>query len=227
MACRLHVAWDDRLTGYDFGPSHPPAPVRAELTVELARGLGRAQRAGGHGGPPRPGQRRGAGADPRSPLHCRRPAGRRPARRQPARPVRPGHAGQPRCSASIARGVGTVARATLAAARPCSSRAARASAGIRRQRLHHAMAASASGFCVYNDLAIAIAWLLAEESRAGSAYVARTSSTTFPRRRGTGRVLRRPAGADDQPARDAGAAVPRHRTAVRDRRPNKRGQLRW
>ena len=23
MTCTLCVAWDDRLTGYDFGPSHP------------------------------------------------------------------------------------------------------------------------------------------------------------------------------------------------------------
>jgi len=25
MACTLHVAWDERLTGYDFGPGHPLA----------------------------------------------------------------------------------------------------------------------------------------------------------------------------------------------------------
>src|SRR5690348_5275296 len=40
MACTLHVAWDDRLTGYDFGPSHPLNPVRVELTMALARDLG-------------------------------------------------------------------------------------------------------------------------------------------------------------------------------------------
>src|SRR5207253_8428952 len=37
VTCTLHMAWDDRLTRYDFGPSHPLAPVRVELTVELAR----------------------------------------------------------------------------------------------------------------------------------------------------------------------------------------------
>jgi acetoin utilization protein AcuC len=36
MACTLHVAWDERLAGYDFGPGHPLAPVRVELTVALA-----------------------------------------------------------------------------------------------------------------------------------------------------------------------------------------------
>jgi acetoin utilization protein AcuC len=40
MTCTLNVAWDDRLTAYDFGPGHPLAPVRVELTIELARALG-------------------------------------------------------------------------------------------------------------------------------------------------------------------------------------------
>jgi len=40
MTCTLHVAWDERLTGYDFGPGHPMAPVRIELTMQLAHELG-------------------------------------------------------------------------------------------------------------------------------------------------------------------------------------------
>jgi acetoin utilization protein AcuC len=40
MTCTLHVAWDDRLTSYDFGPAHPLAPVRVELTMALARAMG-------------------------------------------------------------------------------------------------------------------------------------------------------------------------------------------
>jgi len=40
MTCTLHVAWDDRLTSYDFGPGHPLAPVRVELTMALARAMG-------------------------------------------------------------------------------------------------------------------------------------------------------------------------------------------
>ena len=40
MACTLHVAWDERLTSYDFGPDHPLAPVRVELTVALAGAFG-------------------------------------------------------------------------------------------------------------------------------------------------------------------------------------------
>ena len=46
MTCTLHVAWDERLTRYDFGPSHPLAPVRVELTIELARAFGLLDEAG-------------------------------------------------------------------------------------------------------------------------------------------------------------------------------------
>ena len=42
-----------------------------------------------------------------------------------------------------------------------SGRAPRAARGEHRGRAHHAMRRAASGFCVYNDLAIAIKWLLA------------------------------------------------------------------
>ena len=40
MTCTLHVAWDERLVGYDFGPGHPMAPIRLKLTMELARAFG-------------------------------------------------------------------------------------------------------------------------------------------------------------------------------------------
>src|SRR5689334_6924101 len=36
----VRVVWDDALTSYDFGPHHPLAPVRVELTMALARELG-------------------------------------------------------------------------------------------------------------------------------------------------------------------------------------------
>jgi acetoin utilization protein AcuC len=40
MACGLHVTWDERLTGYHFGPGHRLAPVRVELTMRLAHEFG-------------------------------------------------------------------------------------------------------------------------------------------------------------------------------------------
>ena len=32
--------WDDSMTRYDFGPSHPMNPVRLDLLMRLARALG-------------------------------------------------------------------------------------------------------------------------------------------------------------------------------------------
>jgi len=54
-----------------------------------------------------------------------------------------------------------VTGATLAAARAVWTSAAQHGASI-AGGLHHAMAGNASGFCVYNDPAIAIAWLLGQ-----------------------------------------------------------------
>ena len=36
----LTLVWDEPLTRYDFGPGHPLAPVRVELTIALAREFG-------------------------------------------------------------------------------------------------------------------------------------------------------------------------------------------
>jgi len=183
MACTLHMAWDERLTGYDFGPGHPLAPVRVELTIELARAFGllaepgvtveqpvpatdaelelvhdpryiEAVRLAGGTGPGRPGP---GGPGPRGP-----------------QPGGPGPGG-PQLGAPLLRfGLGTpddpvfpgmhdasalVAGATLAAARAVWTGGAQHGASI-AGGLHHAMAGNASGFCVYNDPAIAIAWLL-------------------------------------------------------------------
>src|SRR5208283_3394481 len=40
MTRNLHVAWDERLSDYHFGPGHPLAPVRLELTMRLAHEFG-------------------------------------------------------------------------------------------------------------------------------------------------------------------------------------------
>ena len=50
MTCALHVAWDERLTDYHFGPGHPLAPVRVELTMRsLSRSpAGSLPRGSGH-----------------------------------------------------------------------------------------------------------------------------------------------------------------------------------
>ena len=52
MACSLTLVWDERLTEYDFGPGHPLAPVRVELTMALAREFGVLARPDGDGAGP-------------------------------------------------------------------------------------------------------------------------------------------------------------------------------
>ncbi len=40
MSSSVQVVWDQSLTGYDFGRSHPMSPLRIDLTIRLARSLG-------------------------------------------------------------------------------------------------------------------------------------------------------------------------------------------
>ncbi|MGO3178646.1 MAG: acetoin utilization protein AcuC, partial [Brevibacterium linens] len=36
----VYVVWDDEVTGYNFGPSHPMHPLRLDLTAKLAEDFG-------------------------------------------------------------------------------------------------------------------------------------------------------------------------------------------
>jgi acetoin utilization protein AcuC len=161
MACTLHMAWDERLTGYDFGPGHPLAPVRVELTVELARAFGLLDHDGVTVERPAP------ATDAELEL-VHDPGYIEAVRRAgAAASTLPG-------AALLGFGLGTpddpvfpgmhdasalVAGATLAAARAVWTGGAQHGVNI-AGGLHHAMRGNASGFCVYNDPAIAIAWLL-------------------------------------------------------------------
>ena len=152
MTCTLHVAWDERLTGYDFGPGHPLAPVRVELTMALAGELGVLGAPGVTVAPPAPATDaelrlihdasyiaavRAEVPDPSFGLGI------------PDNPVFPG----------MHDASALVAGATLAAASAMWD--TRAQHGINvAGGLHHAMWRAASGFCIYNDPAIAIEWLL-------------------------------------------------------------------
>jgi acetoin utilization protein AcuC len=172
MTCSLHVAWDDRLSGYDFGPGHPMAPLRLKLTMELAQAFGLGRQDGVTIEVP------AAATDAELELHhdpgyigMVRLAG------HPALHERGGPASRDLTTrALLMHGLGTednplfagmheasamVTGATLAAARAVWTSAAQHGASI-AGGLHHAMAGNASGFCVYNDLAVAIAWLLGQ-----------------------------------------------------------------
>jgi len=169
MTCTLHVAWDERLAGYDFGPSHPMAPIRLKLTMELARAFGLFGLDGVSVEVPAAATRAELELY-HSPVYIDMVrlagSGRQLGEGQQDLTER----------VLLMHGLGTeddpvfpgmheaaamVTGATLAAARAVWTSAAQHGASI-AGGLHHAMAGNASGFCVYNDPAIAIAWLLGQ-----------------------------------------------------------------
>jgi len=169
MTCTLHVAWDDRLAGYDFGPGHPMAPLRLKLTMELARAFGLEHLDGVTVEVP--------AAATTAELELVHDSGYidmvRLAGHQAAKGTLSGGLTS---RALLMHGLGTeddplfpgmheaaamVTGSTLAAARAVWTSAALHGASL-AGGLHHAMSSSASGFCVYNDPAVAIAWLLSQ-----------------------------------------------------------------
>ena len=170
MACTLHVAWDERLTDYHFGPGHPLAPVRVELTMQLAHEFGLWKLPGVTVADPVP----AADADLELVHDARYIAAVRSASHWAEHPDASGGPQETRLRRVRGFGLGTgdqpvlpgmyqasalVAGATLAAARAVWSGSAQHGASI-AGGMHHAMAARASGYGVYNDIAVAIAWLL-------------------------------------------------------------------
>ncbi|MGI9085667.1 MAG: acetoin utilization protein AcuC [Aeromicrobium sp.] len=155
MSDRACLVFDDRLTGYNFGQAHPMAPVRVELTMQLARELGVIDLLDV------------VGADPctveqlctvHTVDYVRRveELGADPTQIDPSvglgTPDNPVFAGMHEASALIAG-------ASIEAARRVWSGETKRAANI-AGGLHHAMPGIASGFCIYNDVALAIQWLL-------------------------------------------------------------------
>ena len=148
------VVWDPALLEYDMG-DHPLNPVRVELTIALARELGVLDRPGVRMVTPGP-------ADEAALTRIHRPEYLDAVRLAPSDPFfsgwglnTPDNPVFPGMHEASAR----VCGATLAAAEAVwcgeTTRGVNIAGG-----LHHAMAARASGFCVYNDPAVAIARLL-------------------------------------------------------------------
>jgi acetoin utilization protein AcuC len=164
VSCRLLVPWTDELIGYDFGPGHPLAPIRVELTIALARSFGILD-------------------DPAVTVTIPRPATAEELQLVHAPDyIEAVHQAGETGRADYRRGLGIadnpvfprmhevsalVAGATLAAAQAVWSAETDHGANV-AGGLHHAMSGYASGFCVYNDPAIAIRWLLGQ----GAARVA-------------------------------------------------------
>lgn len=158
MSERVGVVWDDRLAEYDFGPGHPLAPVRVQLAMRLAAEFGLFSHP--HVSILTPVEPvddelilrvhaaeyvaavRAASDDP----HFYDEAHGLGTTDDPVFP------GMHRASCRVAG-------ASLLAARAVHSGEVEHAVNL-AGGLHHALPAAAEGFCVYNDIAVAIAWLL-------------------------------------------------------------------
>jgi acetoin utilization protein AcuC len=147
------VVWDSSLLGYDMGGEHPFNPVRLALTIRLATELGVLD-----------------GVELLVPTAADETELRRVHVQEYLEAVKQA----PMVGWDVGHGLGTadnpvfsgmheasalVVGSTLLAAKKIAdgevTRAVNIAGG-----LHHAMADHASGFCVYNDCAVAISWLL-------------------------------------------------------------------
>ncbi|MFI2754452.1 acetoin utilization protein AcuC [Cellulomonas sp. P22] len=166
MAPDVQVVWSPALLAYDFGDGHPMAPLRLDLTMSLARDLGLLDG---------PGVRL-VGAEPvtdavletvHEPAYVA--AVRAASERGTSDPDRglgtaddPVFAGMHEAAARV---VGGSVEGALAVWRGEAEHAVNLTGGM-----HHAMPGGASGFCVYNDAAVAIRALL-DEGAERVAYV--------------------------------------------------------
>ncbi|MFJ8650379.1 acetoin utilization protein AcuC [Streptomyces sp. NPDC093546] len=155
MSGRALLMWDDAVTRYDFGPSHPMDPVRLALTMGLVRAYG---------------------LDRAVDVVAAKPAGdstlRLVHREDYVAAVRAASA-DPK-AADQAYGLGTMDDPAFAGMHEASALIAGQSVGAAEAvwrgeaahavnfagGLHHAMPGSAAGFCIYNDASLAIARLL-------------------------------------------------------------------
>ncbi|HKT04823.1 MAG TPA: acetoin utilization protein AcuC [Rugosimonospora sp.] len=143
------VVWGEELLRYNLG-DHPLDPVRVELTMALARQLGVLDRPGVRLVEPQPASdERLRTVHTAEYIETVKVAGPGHGLHTPDNPVFP----------YMHEASALVAGATVAAAEEVWSGRARHAINV-SGGLHHAMPDRASGFCVYNDPAIAIARLL-------------------------------------------------------------------
>ncbi len=164
---RVALVWDERAAGYDLGPGHPLAPVRVELTVDLIRRIGLL----------------GNGVDEVLPPPLDEVELLRQHREDFIDTVKR-LSRDPTARAEASYGLGSGDTPAFQGMHPASLLICAASVEAARQvwdgeadhafnpagGLHHAMPDRASGFCIYNDPAIAIDWLL-EHGAQRVAYV--------------------------------------------------------
>ncbi|MEW1859432.1 acetoin utilization protein AcuC [Streptomyces sp. NPDC088194] len=159
MSGRAQLMWDDQETAYDFGAGHPMDPVRLKLTWALVRAFGLDAGLKVVAAPP-------AGDSTLELVHR---ADYVAAVRRASADPRAAQAG-----AEAGYGIGSVDNPAFAAMHDASALIAGQSVGAAEAvwrgevehavnfagGLHHAMPGQAAGFCVYNDVALAVARLL-------------------------------------------------------------------
>lgn len=158
MSTQARVIWDERFAQYDFGAAHPMAPLRLDLTALLARALGLFDD---------PRQVQVVGAEPADDalLQTVHTA-------QYVQAVRDASA-DPN-TVDLGYGLGTEDDPAFRGMHEASARIVQGSVDLASAvwrgevahgvnfcgGLHHALPDRASGFCIYNDAAVAIRWLL-------------------------------------------------------------------
>ena len=153
MSTRAAVVWTPEFLAYKLSPDHPLNPVRLDLTMRLARELGVLE-----------------GVD----LLAPQPAPDAEVERVHAPFYLDAVRAAPETGDDLRHGLGTddnpifphmheasslVCGGSLLAAREIAAGRVERAVNI-AGGLHHAMRDRASGFCVYNDCAVAISWLL-------------------------------------------------------------------
>ncbi|MBA8825673.1 acetoin utilization protein AcuC [Saccharopolyspora lacisalsi] len=153
MGSECAVFWDESVLGYDLGGEHPLHPVRLDLTMRLARSLGVLD-----------------GVEPVVPSQATDQDLERVHRPDYIDAVR----SAPTVGPEVGHGLGTADNPIFDRMHEASALIAGGSRGAaqeivsgRAERaisisggLHHAMSDHAAGFCIYNDCAVAIAWML-------------------------------------------------------------------
>ncbi|KHL19262.1 acetoin utilization protein AcuC [Mumia flava] len=160
------LVYDERLIGYDFGPSHPMAPVRVDLTLRLAEELGVCGADLARAGASAVDDATLATVHTDAYIEAVRAVSEHPERRRPD--VGLGTDDNPTFAHMHDAGA-LIAGASIEAARRVWTGQARHALNV-SGGLHHAMPGRASGFCIYNDVAIAIRWLL-DNGAARVAYI--------------------------------------------------------
>ena len=160
MSESVLLVWNEELLTYDLGATHPMAPGRLEFTMALADDLGVLAGRELRIAAPRPASS-GMLQLVHEPAYVAavRGAARRPSM-QVHDPFGLGSEDNPIFD-GMHEASALVTGATVDAAMAVRSGAAQHAVNL-AGGLHHAMPARASGFCIYNDAAVAIASLLAD-----------------------------------------------------------------